>query len=284
MARVERAHSEVQAHLLPVLACLVQIGAPLRRFGRYYHRSWHPCSWRPYPWRTLSWPARPSRGGVEERWPGPRVPANDDACPHIVVQATGHYFRREVGQRHQHKAPLPHPRVGDLQTREINDQVVDEQDIDVESAGAPAHRAGPARQRLGPLSGRQQFERSGRGLQFSDHVEVGALPRWATHRFCFVHAGNGDHAGQLSQPGAQIGPAVTEVGTEGNENPVPVGIGQVGIGQVGIGQVGIGQVGIGLAGEWRGHGRTIRTAAHVMSTGTGGRNFRTVTTTPSARP
>ena len=60
----------------------------------------------------------------------------DDARPHNVVQATGHYFGREVGQRHQHKAPFPHPRVRDLQIRDVNDQVADEQDIDVESAGA----------------------------------------------------------------------------------------------------------------------------------------------------
>ena len=206
-------------------------------------------SWRPRSRRT-SQPASASAAASDvPARPGPisRTVAPDPFCapaPHgcrslqaigdSTLQSTHHRRPRHQplscpdGTRSgassasgcDHEPPLPHAGMGDHEVLLVDLPPVDQEDVDVQGARAPAHLAHPAG---GRLEARQP-----RGAPGAESVSrarprgSGTGPgRGAPHRLGLVQRRHADHvAGGAALDGRpEVGPAVTEVGAEPEEGP-----------------------------------------------------------------
>src|SRR3954453_4312865 len=91
-------------------------------------------------------------------------------------------LRRDVAQRGQHEAALPHARVRQHQFSRVDLQVVDEQQIDVERPRSPAFGAYATGAFFDQLALVEQLEWLELGVDRDDCVEVRILRRSADRR------------------------------------------------------------------------------------------------------
>ena len=82
--------------------------------------------------------------------------------------------------------------MGDDEVGLVNRQIIDEEDIGIEGAGAPTHRAHPVGRFLQGLTAAQEFPGGVRRLQLDNDVEEGPLVLGPADRFGLIERRDGD--------------------------------------------------------------------------------------------
>ena len=122
----------------------------------------------------------------------------------------------EVGERGEHEAALPHPRVRHLQVGLVDLLALDPEDVDVEGPRSPALEPHPRRRRLQPPALGEQAAGVEVGVELDDQVEEGALLGPAD-RVGLVHGRHGHHVVERGHGRPELGGAVAEVRAQAEE-------------------------------------------------------------------
>ena len=94
---------------------------------------------------------------------------------HRATEAGVDEVRCDVAHRHHHESALVHPRVRDLERRDVGDEVAVHQQVEVEGSGTPVHDALALAGRFEPMEECEEFGGAERGLGQERGVEVRAL-------------------------------------------------------------------------------------------------------------
>src|SRR5579872_304150 len=200
----------------------------------------------------------------------PYVPVHLDFSPETLPPTVRHEVGSHLLERGEHEGPLPHAGVREGELRALDGVVTGDEEVDVEGAGAVAHRPHPAGLLLEALGLGEEVVRGEVRFEADDEVEVLVLRRAADgvglvergHREGRVETAEPSHgAGEVSLPVPEVG-AEPEERSHASPGARPPGVPPPAAPGAPV--------------------RRMRTPADSSGCGTGGRVFRTSTVTASA--